>query len=66
MVHECILSQEAGTTQGDVPLAMHACMAMYAMVTLPMIQHLQQEADIQEVNIWYADDSAGGRDTQQL
>jgi hypothetical protein len=51
MVHECILSRE-GTTQG-YPLAM----AMYAMATLPMIQRLQQEADIQQV--WYADNSAG-------
>ena len=49
------LLSEEGTTQGD-PLAM----PMYAMATIPLINHLGSMADVKQV--WYADDaSAVGR-----
>ena len=49
------LLSEEGTTQGD-PLAM----PMYAMATIPIINHLGSMADVKQV--WYADDaSAVGR-----
>ena len=47
---ETILSQE-GTTQGD-PLTM----AMYAISTLPFIQHLTHSVQ----QVWYADDATAG------
>ena len=55
---ECIPSRE-GTTQGD-PLAM----AMYAMATLPLIQSLHREAEVEQ--IWFADDSAAGGNVNVL
>ena len=53
---ETIPSRE-GTTQGD-PLAM----AMYAIGILPLILHLQDEAD----QLWYADDSSAGGTIKNL
>ena len=44
------LLSEEGTTQGD-PLAM----PMYAMATMPLINHLGRAADVKQV--WYADDA---------
>ena len=53
---ETIPSRE-GTTQGD-PLAM----AMYAIGILPLILHLQDEAN----QLWYADDSSAGGTIKSL
>ncbi len=53
---ETIPSRE-GTTQGD-PLAM----AVYAIGILPLILHLQDEAD----QLWYADDSSAGGTIKNL
>ena len=53
---QCILSKE-GTTQGD-PLAM----AMYAIVTQPLIRRLDGIAK----QLWYADDSAAGSSLERL
>ena len=54
---ECIPSRE-GTTQGD-PLTM----AMYAMATLPLIQSLQREAEVEQ--ILFADESAAGGECER-
>ena len=53
---ETILSQE-GTTQGD-PLTM----AMYAISTLPLIQHLTHSVQ----QVWYADDATAGGELHSL
>ena len=40
-----------GVTQGD-----HLAMAFYALATIPLIEKLKQNV----LQIWYADDAAGG------
>ena len=44
-----VLWSEEGTTQGD-PLAM----SLYALATIPFINHLSNVPDVKQV--WYADD----------
>ena len=51
---ECIPSRE-GTTQGD---------PLYAMATLPLIQSLQREAEVEQ--ILFADESAAGGNVNEL
>ena len=50
-VDSSTLFSEEGTTQGD-PLAM----PMYAMATIPLINHLGNVEDLKQV--WYADDAS--------